>query len=67
MVKITKSGDQYRVNIPKEIILQTGWDENTELIIIPYPKDLSDPISENTPVLMKKITLEREHGRQFKP
>ena len=27
MVKITKSGKQYRVNIPIEVIHQTGWDE----------------------------------------
>jgi hypothetical protein len=62
MVKITKSGDQYRVNIPKEIILQTGWDENTEITFLPYPKELSDPINENTPVLMKKITIGKKNG-----
>jgi hypothetical protein len=63
MVKITKSGDnQYRVNIPREIILQTGWDENTEIAFLPYPKELSDPINENTPILMKKIILGKKNG-----
>ena len=55
MVKITKVNNQYRVNIPKEIILQTGWDENTELIIMPYIKDPNDIVTPETPVLMKKI------------
>jgi hypothetical protein len=57
MARITKTGDQYRINIPKEVILQTGWDENTEITIFPYPKDLNDPITENTPVLIKKIQV----------
>jgi hypothetical protein len=59
MVKITKAKNQYRVNIPKEVIIQTGWDENTELSIFPYPKDLNDPITADTTIVMKKIPGER--------
>jgi len=39
MVKITKTGEQYRINIPKEIVELTGWDENTELAVFPFIKD----------------------------
>jgi hypothetical protein len=63
MVKITKSKNQYRVNIPKEIIIQTGWDENTELMITPFIKDPSDPITQDTPILLKKIQTVRENVR----
>jgi hypothetical protein len=57
MVKITKSKNQYRINIPREIIIQTGWDETTEVTFTPYIKDPSDPITENTPVLIKKLNV----------
>jgi bifunctional DNA-binding transcriptional regulator/antitoxin component of YhaV-PrlF toxin-antitoxin module len=56
MVKITNAQNQYRVNIPKEILIQTGWDENTELNIFPYLKDPSDPITPDTPIIMKRIS-----------
>jgi hypothetical protein len=62
MVKITKAKNQYRVNLPKEIILQTGWDENTELMITPFIKDPGDPITPDTPILMKKIPNVKENG-----
>ena len=57
MVKITKAGKQFRVNIPIEVIKQTGWDENTELHIFPYPSSLNEPVSIDTPVVLKRITL----------
>jgi len=60
MVKVTKSGNQYRINIPKEIILQTGWDESTELNIFPYLKDLDEEVTSNTPIVMKKINIQWE-------
>lgn len=63
MVKITKSKNQYRINIPKEIIIQTGWDENTELTIMPFIKEPNDPITPNTPILVKKIETVRTNGR----
>lgn len=62
MAKITKTGDQYRINIPKDVILHTGWDENTEVTIIPYLKDPNDPLTEDTPVLIKKIIMRKGNG-----
>lgn len=56
MTRILKSGKQFRVNIPREIIIQTGWDEDTELNIFPYLKEPDEEINENTPIFMKKIT-----------
>jgi len=63
MVKITKTGDQFRINLPKEVILQTGWDENTEVSIFPYPINLNDPLTEDTPILIKKISSGKNNGR----
>jgi len=57
MVKITKAGKQFRVNIPIEVIKQTGWDENTELHIFPYPASLNESVTTDTPVVLKRITL----------
>jgi len=62
MVKITKNGDQYRINIPKNLMRQIGWDENTEVTIIPYPKDPNDQITEETPILIKKIIMRTSNG-----
>lgn len=62
MAKITKTGDQYRINIPRDVILQTGWDENTEVTIFPYPRDPNDPLTDDTPVLIKKIITRKDNG-----
>lgn len=62
MVKITRNGDQFRINLPKEVILHTGWDENTEVTIIPYMKDPTDPLTEDTPILIKKIISGKKNG-----
>jgi len=55
MVKITKSGSQYRVTIPSEIIAATGWDEDTELIFDPYTKEPAEEVTKKTPILLKKV------------
>jgi hypothetical protein len=56
MTKITKTGKQLKISIPKDIILQTGWDENIELTFIPYLEDgPSQRITDETPILLKKI------------
>jgi len=60
MVRITKSGSQFRINIPKEIVELTGWDTNTNLIITPLLKEPSEPINENTPILLKKVVFSKE-------
>jgi hypothetical protein len=56
MTKITKSGNQFKISIPKEIIQLTGWDENTELILIPYIKEPDEKVTEKTPIIIKKLT-----------
>jgi len=55
MVKITKTGNQYRITIPSEIIEATHWDENTELIFDPYTKTPEEGITSKTPLLLKKV------------
>ena len=60
MVKIVKTGSQYRINIPKEIIEQTGWNENTKLIITPYIKDPTDKITQETSMILRKIQSKSE-------
>lgn len=59
MVKITKTGEQYRINIPKEIVELTGWDETTELAIFPYIREPDSPVTQDTPILIKKVTSKK--------
>lgn len=59
MVKITKTGEQYRINIPKEIVELTGWDETTELAVFPFIKDPDSVITSDTPILIKKVSGKR--------
>ncbi len=56
MVKITKTGEQYRINIPKEVVELTGWDETTELAVFPYIREPDAQITPDTPILIKKVT-----------
>jgi len=63
MVKVTKYGEQYRVTIPKDVIVQTGWDENTELMITPYLKDPTDRITSDTPMIMRRIRTKKNEER----
>jgi bifunctional DNA-binding transcriptional regulator/antitoxin component of YhaV-PrlF toxin-antitoxin module len=55
MTKITKTGSQYKISIPKEIMILTGWDENTEVILTPYIKEPNERITPDTPIIIKKI------------
>jgi hypothetical protein len=55
MTKITKFGDQFKISIPKEIIQLTGWDETTELMLFPYIKEPNESVTDNTPIIIKKI------------
>ena len=59
MVKITKTCEQYRINIPKEIIELTGWDETTELTVFPYIREPDTLITPDTPIFIKKVTQNR--------
>ncbi len=55
MVKITKTGEQYRINIPKEVVELTGWDETTELAVFPYIEKPDSPITSDIPILIRKV------------
>lgn len=55
MTKITKSGKQFKISIPIEIIQLTGWDENTELFLFPFIKEPDDIVTDKTPIVIKKI------------
>jgi SpoVT / AbrB like domain. len=57
MTKITKSGKQYIISIPKEIIQITGWDENTEVIITPHMDDPTREMNADMPILIRKIKV----------
>jgi hypothetical protein len=56
VVKITRAGSQYRINIPWEIMGMLGWDENTELSVFPYPANINAPLTPDTPVIIKRIS-----------
>ncbi len=63
IVKVQKSKDgSYRMNIPKEIIEQTGWDDNTELVLIPFLESPSSPLTPETPIIIKKIIKYKNSG-----
>lgn len=55
MVKLSKSGKQYRITIPQEIISTTKWDENTELIFIPHMKKADSKLNKNTPIYIRQV------------
>ena len=38
MAKISNTGKQFTVTIPKDLMQLMGWSENTEVIISKYPE-----------------------------
>ena len=38
MAKISFTGKQYTITIPKDLIELMGWDENTEVVISKFPE-----------------------------
>ncbi|MBS3104978.1 hypothetical protein J4234_01865 [Candidatus Woesearchaeota archaeon] len=41
MAKISSTGKQFTITVPKELMKMMGWDERTEVIISKYPgKDI---------------------------
>ena len=38
MAKISYTGKQYTITIPKDLMKLMGWDKNTEIIISKYPE-----------------------------
>jgi hypothetical protein len=57
MTKITRSGKQLIISIPKEIIQITGWDENTEVIIMPHMDTPNSEINGDVAIIMRKINM----------
>lgn len=55
MTKITKSGEQFKVNIPSEILTLTGWSGDTEIIFVPYVTDPNQPLKKDCAILLKEI------------
>lgn len=62
MVKITKSGSQYRITIPTEVMLVTRWDKDTEVIFDPYTETPKEKITEDTPFLLKRVENKNQIG-----
>lgn len=60
MVTITKSGEQYRITIPKEIIKLTKWKEGTEVIFIPLVENPKAKLSKNDPLIIREVTDEQQ-------
>ena len=41
MAKVSYTGKQYTITIPKDLMQMMGWDKDTEIIISKYPdKDI---------------------------
>ena len=55
MVTITKSGEQYRITLPKEIIKLTKWKEGTEIIFIPLLDKADSNLSKNSPLIVREV------------
>ncbi len=56
MTKITKSGKQLKINIPKDIADVKGWDEDTELIFTPFLKEPDEEITGNSAIILKELS-----------
>ena len=59
MVKLCRGGgkdnEQYKLTVPVDIIKLTGWNENTELVFVPFIKEANDGINTTTPILLKEM------------
>lgn len=55
MVKITFSGGQYRITLPKEIIEMKKWKDGTELIFVLMIKGVDGELNKKTSLLIKEI------------
>lgn len=55
MVRVTKSGNQYRITIPSEIIKLTKWNDGTEIMFIPELKSSSEKLSGKAAIFLKKV------------
>ncbi|MFB6182813.1 MAG: hypothetical protein ABEI78_01985 [Candidatus Nanohaloarchaea archaeon] len=55
MVKIVKSGNQYKISIPKEIIEMKNWDDEKEVMFVPFLNEAEKEIDEDTPIILKEV------------
>ena len=55
MVKITKANEQLRINIPKEIAVLKGWDENTDISFVPFLQNPDSELNSETPIIIKEV------------
>lgn len=55
MVKIVKSGNQYKISIPKEIIEMKNWDGEKEVMFVPFLNGAEKEIDEDTPIILKEV------------
>ena len=60
MVTIIKSGAQYRITVPKEIMKLTKWKEGTEIIFIPLVDNPKSELSKNNPLMVKEVVDEQQ-------
>ena len=59
MVKVTFSGGQYRITLPKEIIEMKAWKDGTELIFVPIIKEPTEELTEKTALLIREVRGKR--------
>ncbi|MFH1133046.1 MAG: hypothetical protein V1735_01000 [Nanoarchaeota archaeon] len=53
-IYIDKSG-QGKINIPKELMRLKGWDENTEILVIPLVSEAKAEIGKEVPILITEV------------
>ncbi len=56
MVTITKSGEQYRITLPKEIIKLMKWVEGTEVIFVPILEKPNSKLSKENPLMIREVS-----------
>ena len=55
MAKISISGNQLKISIPKDVAKMKEWDEDTELKFVPFLREPEDDIDENTTIMLKEV------------
>ena len=55
MVTITKSGEQYRITLPKEIIKLKKWGEGTEIIFVPMLEKADSKLSREVALIVREV------------
>lgn len=66
MGKLSKSGNQYRITIPREIIILTKWNENTEIMFLADLKKPNSKFDKDTPIFIRKIGGKAKEKKKIK-